>query len=161
MDVPPSRYKVVEEGRRLVVLDRWNGNAPVAGHIPPPKSGADTPPATVEQARAALRPNPMRPQAGAPDPTAFTLTTHPWFDNKAPRKIRLAGLGQGKLLVAAMVFAMLAIVASVLIGWPALFVAGFFLIQPKTRSGIRTMLTALLDSLGEEAGQAAAPPSTG
>ena len=159
MDVPPSRYKVVEEGRRLVVLDRWNGNAPVAGHNPPPTLGADSPPATVEQARAALRPGSgprptrTRPPAGAPDPTAFTLITRPWFDNKAPRSIRVDGPGQGKLVVAAMVFAMLAILAFVMIGWPTLFVAGFFLMQPKVRGSIRSGVTLLLDALGEPVGE--------
>jgi len=149
MDVPPSRYKVVEEGRRLVVRDTWNGNAPVTGHMPQPKLPSDSGrPATVEQARAALHKDRPRP-AAAPDPTVFILTTHPWFDDRAPRQIRVEGKGQGALLVAIMVIGMLTVLAFVTIGWIMLLVAGFFLIQAKVRNAVRAGLTLLLDELGE------------
>jgi hypothetical protein len=143
MDVPPSRYKVVEQGRRLVVLDRWNGDAPVVGHVPQPKLPSDSArPASVEQARDAMR---------RPGPAGFTLKTERWFDDQAPRVIRVGEQGRGRLLMLA---AALLIVAVVLyfIGWMALLVAGFLLLQPRARSGLRVVVTELLTGLGERIG---------
>jgi hypothetical protein len=145
MDMPPTRYKVVEQGRRLVVLDSWNGDAPVTGHAP--RSDAAARPATVEQARAALRPRPRADRAGnAPAGASETvITTQPWFDAKGPRRIRIDASGQGQLLIAAMVAAMAAILLFVLTGWPLLLVAGFALAPPRVRAGLRLGVTAWLD----------------
>lgn len=144
MDMPPSRYKVVEQGRRLVVIDTWNGNVPVTGHLPVP--GETSRPATVEQARAALRPTRRQPgaDAGASAPETI-VTTQPWFDAKGPRRVRIGGSGQGQLLVAAMVAAMAVVLLLILQAWPVLFVAGFALAQPRVRGGLRQGVTAWLD----------------
>jgi hypothetical protein len=146
MDMPPSRYKVVEQGRRLVVLDSWNGDAPVTGHAP--RSDATPPPATVEQARAALhaRPRTADRAGNAPAGASETIiTTQSWFDAKGPRRIRIDASGQGQLLIVAMVAAMAVILLFVLTGWPLLLVAGFALAQPRVRAGLRQGVTAWLD----------------
>jgi hypothetical protein len=146
MDMPPSRYKVVEQGRRLVVLDSWNGDAPVTGHAA--RSDATPPPATVEQARAALRTRPRIPDRDRSPATGTAetiITTQPWYDAKGPRRIRIDASGQGQLLIAAMVAAMAVALLFVLSAWPLLFVAGVALAQPRVRAGLRQGVMAWLD----------------
>lgn len=143
MDMPPSRYKVVEHGRRLVVVDTWNGDRPVTRQ--PPRTN---PPLRVPlpQTLAALRPTPKsRPAdpAGIPD---TIVTTQRWFDSKGPRRVRLAAGAQGVLAVGAVFFAVIAIAVILSWGWPVLAVLGFFLAQNKVRAALRTGVTSWLDT---------------
>ena len=144
MDLPPSRYKVVEQGRRLVVIDTWNGNAPVTGHQPVPGEAAR--PATVEQARAALRPARRQPATAGADAPETVITTQPWFDSKGPRRVMLDGSSLGMLLVLLLVAGMAAALILLMWGWPALLVLGFILAQKQARAGLRAGATAWLDT---------------
>jgi hypothetical protein len=145
MDVPPSRYKVVEQGRRLVVIDTWNGDRPVTRQAP----RADSParPATPQQARAALRPA-QRKRAGnagmgVPD---TVITTQPWFDAKGPRQVKLNPSAQGLGLAVAIAGIAGTIYVLAMWGWPPLAVVAFFLAQKRVREGARAGATAWLDT---------------
>ena len=146
--MPPTRYRVIERGRRLIVIDNWSG-APVTG-LPREQQarvdrlikalGAPAPGAAPPQTP---RP-PLQPAPGAAgDPKV--LTTQPWLDDKAPRRVRVTQDGQGKLL--AVVFAAFFIVtlAYILFDWPGLVVLGFLIAQKGVRKAIRGALTSLLD----------------
>lgn len=122
--MPPSRYRVVEQGRRLVVIDTLRGEQPP---------------------RAA---RPRMPAAAAPRPGAAPrFTTSAFFDSKAPRTVVLddaAGKRLGGLVG-------LAITAVILCGvfvtlFPAgLFVAAFFLATPGARNALRRISTRVID----------------
>lgn len=65
---PPSRYRVVERGRRLEVVDTWDGGRPVAPLARPREDGG-------------MRP---RPPSGGPGPDGppakpSTGTTYAWI----------------------------------------------------------------------------------
>ncbi|MES2442692.1 MAG: hypothetical protein V4574_07660 [Pseudomonadota bacterium] len=156
MNLPPSRYKVVEQGRRLVVLDTWNGNTPVAGHGPRPELPAESArPATVEQARAALHPGrPPAPVAGPrPDPVgnaeAGVLVTQSWFDNEAPRRVRVEQDKLGMFAVAGVALLVFAVLLFSSFGWPALLVAAIIVAQKGTRSALRSGVTRWLNGLDQ------------
>src|SRR4051812_40167459 len=88
-DVPPSRWKVIERGRRLEVIDRLSGE-PVARHGLTTASAPTASPPTgraqdIGRALTALRPRQTRFDGGG------ELTTHPWYDDKGPRTLTLDG----------------------------------------------------------------------
>lgn len=152
MDMPSSRYKVVEQGRRLVVLDSWNGNAPVTGHVPAPVAKLSARPATVEQARATLRAHggehrspPAPPPAGAAEPGV--VVTQRWYDDKAPRRVRLRQSNAWAWIAVAVLFG--ALLAFVMFGWPVLLLAGFLIFQNGTRRAWRGALTKWLDGMDQ------------
>jgi hypothetical protein len=134
MDMPPTRYRVEERGRRLVVIDRATGNA-VSGRSPP------SAPPPVWRWRWGLK----RPQA-----TPDHFVTRLWFDDKAPRAIRLnfrtrAQLDQ--LRMGGAVVIALAVVLGVLF-WPWFPVLLVGLLAPqRARSQLRKGLTRWLDRL--------------
>lgn len=144
-DVPPSRYKVVERDRRLVVIDTLTGKpASAPGPIPP----AD------RQASAA--PPPDRPvmetePRGIDDRSgAQTLTTSPLYDLKAPRRIVMDDRFNekiGKAIGGWLIAAFFAFTIAFLF-FPWLIVLPFVLaLQPKLRAGIRSWITARLDEV--------------
>jgi hypothetical protein len=145
MDAPSSRYKVVEQGRRLVVIDTWNGDRPVTRQAP--RSEAPTRPTTPRQASAALRPS-RQPRAGnAGAGMADTvIATQSWFDAKGPRAVKLDAGAQALGLILLVVAGVAATVIILSWGWPALAVIGFFLAQKKVRAGLRAGVTAWLDT---------------
>jgi hypothetical protein len=146
MEVPPSRYRVVERGRRLVVLDSWNGDAPVV-RAPPPsldRPGAEPEP---DEIRTDLKVAALALRAGSARPI---LETRAWFDDKAPRRILLDTAKQGRaslLFVMVIVLGFLMIVA---IGWPVLLVLGWLLFTPALRKAMRRFTTRWLDRAGQE-----------
>jgi len=137
MDMPPSRYKVVEEGRRLVVVDRLTG-APVTRSEP---ARQERSPAPRHEPPMSSAPQQMPIQNGA----AATMTTQAWFDNKAPRQIRLGENGQSGLIFAAVVLLFFASVFYVFFGLPGLFVG--VVILANIRKGVRGGITKWLDGL--------------
>lgn len=171
MDVPPSRYRVIEKDRRLVVIDTHNGNAQVTGAAvqPPPTSRRLDRPAP---SLAAPRPRPQRERAPGPRVTQEDiaadvrraaqavrsgaaqpiLETQSWFDNKGPRRILLKpnSSGSGGVILAALLIFLT--VGIFLIGWPLIFVLGFLILQPGTRKALRGGMTAWLDGAGEDLG---------
>lgn len=150
MDAPGTRYKVVERGRRLEVIDTWNNNAPVkpirAEAAPPPRDDAR---GAIEQMRA-----PRLDQRGG-----RMLNTKPWYDAKAPRTILLNEHGEAKmkgLRVVAMVMLAIGGVLAFLF-WPLLFIVPFVVMNGETRKSLRKASTKYLDEIN----QPAAPPSAG
>ncbi|NML08211.1 hypothetical protein [Sphingomonas sp. G-3-2-10] len=162
MDMPPTRYRVVEQGRRLVVIDNWTGQP--AQHM----MRATEPPrfderrrTTIEQASASLRapPPPPRPVTrqgvgtgaglGGPD---WILSTQSWFDDEGPRRIRIAPGGQGQLTILLGIAVAVAIFAIFFLGWILLPLAFFALLQSGTRKALRSGITVWLTGLGEEVG---------
>jgi len=144
-DAPPGRYKVVERGRRLVVIDMRTGK-----------------PATREP--APVTPSAPRPQAAPIESTAprsvddrsgaAILRTNRLYDLKAPREIVMTQAFSDRLsraiggwLIGALVFAVVATLFFPLL-W---LVPVVILFQPKTRAAFRNWMTARLD----EASQAA------
>lgn len=175
MDVPPSRYRVVEKDRRLVVLDTYNGNMPVTGTVvPPPAPPARmrldrasprmaapararldrheaAEPVTQDDIAADVRRAAQAVRSGTAQPI---LTTLAWFDNKGPRRILLNPNSSGSGGVILAVIAIFLMAGIFLIGWPLVVVLGFILLQPGTRKGLRSAITAWLDGAGEDLGPA-------
>ena len=145
MDAPPTRYKIVERGRRLEVVDTWNGNAPVRTFQDPaaaPARSSDAG-AAVESMRAA-----RLDQRGR-----TVLNTAAWYDAKGPRAITLSEQGKANLQ-AVRVFAVLALIVAALAAylfWPFFLVLPFVLINGETRKSLRNGAARFLDGLGQAA----------
>jgi hypothetical protein len=142
MDMPPSRYKVVEEGRRLVVVDRLTGER-VRQHVHEMPDKLELPPARVIE--GAPDPSPRPRLAG----TGTVFTTQSWYDDKAPRALVMSDTGFTTLLVAGVVLFALGLLAFTFLGFFALFVAGFLTLQKGSRAALRRGVTAWLDTLDQ------------
>lgn len=132
MDMPPSRYRVEERGRRLVVIDRKTGREVSHTKTPlPPAGGVGG--GDGSQKRRGLRraPPPSPPASGRgaqawrfgiqrPKATPDSFVTRSWFDAKAPRAIKLNYTAHSRL-------ATLRFGGAILI---ALLVTGSFLFWP-------------------------------
>ena len=129
---PPSRYRVVEQGRRLVVIDTRAGESAIRDRAPAVQDAA-----------------PLGPERIAFDGRAV-LVTRPIYDDKAPRRLvldegtarwlenaRSIAIGVAVLAVVAAIFVP-SIIAVLVIGSVALA-------NPKTRAGLRKPITAWLD----------------
>jgi hypothetical protein len=145
MDMPPTRYRVVEQGRRLIVIDTQAGRS-------------STPPAFVSRREVfAGRPNSLegpRPEPGKAEPRGryaggegFSFVTARWYDGEGPRRIRLDPDGTTQLIAVLLISLVVAGFFVTLIGWPVLLVLGFLAFNPKVRTGLgkvgATWLTAL------------------
>lgn len=140
-DAPPSRYRVVERGRRLVVIDNLTGQP----------ATRDTPVRAAQSLMPARRPIEAAAPSGVDDRIgAAVLTTSRLYDAKGPRRIRLDDRLNKAVggWVAALVIA-----ATVLtVFFPFLWIGVLFaLFQPKLRGGIRTWITAQLDKSDQAA----------
>ena len=134
--VPPSRYRVVEKRRRLVVIDTLTGETAT-------RAMPATPP-RPEQVSLARR-LPTGPQQTSFDGRAV-LDTHSSYDLKAPRTIHLdpgATAFLGWLKIGAAVGAALFVAAVIFQPW--LFALIFVVLQPVNRSRARTRITRWLD----------------
>lgn len=145
-EVPPSRYKVVERDRRLVVIDTLTGKPASAPGPIPPAAGRDHPaPPPVERTVTEAEPRGIDDRSGAQ-----ILTTSPLYDLKAPRRIvvgdrfneKIGGAIGGWLIAAFVAFSI------AFLFFPWLIVLPFVLaLQPKLRAGIRKWITARLDEV--------------
>jgi hypothetical protein len=136
MKPPPTRYRVVEKGRRLVVIDTLTGS-PVQEH---PASGVPSSPPV------------QRSPAGVDDGSVFT--TQPWYDEKAPRTVRLnyAARQQIKNLRFAVAVVVAVLVALTFLFWPYFPILLFvLLVQPKLRKQARGGATSWIDGLDQAA----------
>ena len=146
MDMPPSRYRVVERGRRLVVLDSWNGDAPVE-RAPPPSPDAPGAELEPDEIRTDLKVAALALRAGSAQPI---LETRAWFDDKAPRRILLDPAKQGRASLLFVMVIVLGFLMLVAIGWPVLLVLGWLLFTPAVRKAARRFTTRWLDRAGQE-----------
>ncbi|OYY90388.1 MAG: hypothetical protein B7Y45_07110 [Sphingomonas sp. 28-66-16] len=132
---PPSRYRVIERDRRLVVIDDWA------------EGGADKRLSAPSAMDAASRP------VGKAKRIAFDgrsrFTTHRLFDAKAPRTIVLdpgsAATIERLKLVAGVVVAILVFLA---VTAPYLLLPLVLLLQRRPRARIRSAITGWLDRAG-------------
>jgi len=124
---PPSRYRIVERDRRLVVIDTWQD-----GTQPP-----DTPQ------------HPNSPFRRIAFDGRATLTTHALYDSKGPRTIMLDP-GSAATLKGIRIALILAVPAIAIAAWfaPILIVAPIVLLQRGARARLRAAATAWLDRAG-------------
>lgn len=130
MEPPRPRYRVVEQGRRLVVIDTLTGAPAVRPQPQPSGEGATA--------------------ATGPERTAFdgrsTLVTRSFYDDKAPRTLTLdpgatALIEKGRSgLIAIGLF--LAVVA---VAFPWLLLFPLLLIDRRVRAALRAPVTRWLD----------------
>jgi hypothetical protein len=131
---PPSRYKVVERGRRLEVIDTRTGK-PAAPGIAPSPSGQGG----------------GKPGAGIDD---GTFTTRRWYDAKAPRTIRLNFVTRRRLDSLRFGIAIAVAIWVVLSVWLWPFVPVFTLAAlatPGGRKALRDAVTRFVNSLDQAA----------
>lgn len=140
MDMPPTRYRIVERGRRLEVIDTWTGEP-------------------AERPSAKRRTSPMLRRLGSGDGTRFT--TSALYDAKGPRTLKLdyAATARLKRLRFAVAFGVAITVALAFWLWWAIPFAVLAVFNPRVREGIRAGITRYLDGFDQAA--AAAPPSSG
>ena len=134
-DMPPTRFRVVERGRRLEVIDTQAGKAPPARRAGPQR------PSDQSIARFKL-PERLRFDGGG------VWTTDGLYDAKGPRtltldagamqKLRYAGAG---LVAVVIVWALLGFAIPVIWGAPLL------LLNPKARETARQQVTGFIDGL--------------
>lgn len=135
---PPPRYRVVEQGRRLVVIDTLTGT-PAARPAPD-----------------AAAPVPKLPRA--PEPTDFggrsTLVTHPLYDDRAPRTLELDEAATQTVATLRMVALGAAVAFAIgVVFAPWLIMVPIALVNPRTRAALRAPVTRWLDRFdGERAG---------
>ncbi|MBB5711213.1 hypothetical protein [Sphingomonas xinjiangensis] len=142
---PPSRYKVVERGRRLEVIDTRTGERATSHHAPPPLSGGES----LFPSMRRLRPSP--PAAGTAGLDADTFVTKSFYDARAPRTIRINDVTRRRLdgvrFGGAIIIALL--VAFAFLFWPlALGVFGF-LLSDKVRTRLHAASTRFVDTLDQ------------
>ncbi|MBS0283626.1 MAG: hypothetical protein JSS15_04320 [Proteobacteria bacterium] len=131
MEPPPSRYRVVERGRRLEVIDTRATAAPAARSAPATASSslAGTPPARSSAA------------------TGRSLTTMRLYDEKAPRIVRLDAAGAatlGRMRLLALVIAMAWLLATIWQPWFGVLPL-FLLARNGLGATIRRRVTRWLD----------------
>jgi hypothetical protein len=162
MDMPPTRYRVVEKGRRLIVIDRLRGER-IESRI------VDTPEGRSPR-RIEARDRPMSAPVSAPSParraeprrlagsgtqtgSGMVVSTQRWFDDRGPRRIRVDTDGEGKLAIAAVgaaVMAVLTIVLLIATGWIALPILALVAFQSGPRKAVRSRITGWLTGLGDQ-----------
>lgn len=147
--VPPSRYKVVERGRRLVVIDSRTGQ-PTARE-PQPGDAAPTMPAQRDAPRPVERDT--APRVDDRSGSAI-FTTSRLYDLKGPRRIVMTDAVGNALSRAAAKWAVgivaFIVVAMILPFLWVLPVVGLF--QPKIRAALRQRTTRLIDEAAQVAG---------
>jgi len=159
MQPPPPRYKVVERGRRLEVIDTRTGKPASSVPLPPAggvKGGAigrgrdgdltGPPPAPPASGRGA--------KAGSAGIDTDVFVTRRWFDDKAPRSIRMNYANRARLLNlrwgAAIAVALLVVLSFLF--WPLAVMLVFALIfGPKLRAQLRVVSTRWLDGFDQAA----------
>lgn len=135
-DMPPTRFRVVERGRRLEVIDTQAGKSPPAQRTPTPRPIA----------------SPSKPRFQLPEKLRFdgggSWATDSFYDAKGPRtltldtgamqKLRYAGAG---LVAMVVIWVLLAFAIPIVWGAPLL------LFNSKSRETVRDQVTAFLDGL--------------
>lgn len=144
---PPSRYKVVERGRRLEVIDTRTGERASSHNAPLPLSGGDG----IFLTRRRVPPS--RPAGGTAGMDADTFVTKAFYDAKAPRTIRMNFVTRKRLdgvrFGGAIVIAVM--VALAFLFWPLAIAAVGLLFNPKVRRQLRAASTRFVDTLDQAA----------
>jgi len=158
MDMPPSRYRVEERGRRLVVIDRKTGREvshtksplPLAGGV----GGGDGSQKRREPAPAASGRGAQGWKFGLKQARATpdSFVTRSWFDAKAPRTIKLNYTAHARLATlrfgGAILIALL--VTGTFLFWPWFpFTLAAVLTPQKTRERLRAASTRWIDGFDQ------------
>lgn len=140
-EAPPGRYRVVERGRRLVVIDTRTGQP--AARAPAPGAAPAIPPRPPGAAVESTAPRTIDDRSGA-----SILRTSRFYDLKGPREIVMTEgfsnrlrRAMGGWLIGGFVFA----VVATLFFPPLWLMPVAILTQPKARAAFRTWMTARLD----------------
>lgn len=144
-DVPPSRYKVVERDRRLVVIDTLTGKPASAPGPIPPAERQDHPPSPIERPVTEDEPRRIDDRSGAQ-----ILTTTRLYDLKAPRQIVMGDRFNEKIgkAIGGWLIALFFAFTIAFLFFPWLIVVPFVLaLQPKVRAATRQWITARLDEV--------------
>lgn len=156
MRPPPTRYKIVERGRRLEVIDTWSGER-VSSPSPCPLAGGsrsddlrDRRPDDLSAPPASTK----TPRAGTAGLDSDTFVTRGWYDDKAPRTIRLNFVNRARLTNLRYGFAV-AIALLVVLAfwfWPfALILVFAVTVNPKLRTQLRASITKWIDGFDQAA----------
>lgn len=149
MRPPPTRYKVVERGRRLEVIDTLTGEPVSRPSVPLPLSGGIRGP----DAGTAPR-DPAASSGGSAGIDSGMFVTKRWYDDKAPRAIRInrAARAQFTNLRFSIAIAVALLVVMGFLFWPFLVILAFLLgTGPKLRAQLRAASTRWLDRLDQAA----------
>ena len=145
-DAPPSRYRVVERGRRLVVIDNHSGRPVNHEH---PVVAAEPNADRSKPALPTMQPKP----GGVPGLTMDergkqVITTSRLIDDKGPRRITVTGDAErlfGNLTSMALGGVVVFVVLAILF-WPVVF-APFALAYQPVRAAARRALTGWFDRM--------------
>ena len=155
MDMPPSRYRVVEQGRRLVVIDTLAGEAV----HPIPRSVPEMPGETRRRMEAPRPQDRPAPRARTPEPAGryaggegFSFVTARWYDDEGPRRIRLNLDGQAQLFTVLLVLLGITAFFAVLFSWMLIFPLAFVLFNPKARGALRAAATTAITAVDKSEG---------
>jgi len=139
---PPPRYRVVERGRRLEVIDTWANTRPAAQAIPEP--GA--------RPRDLAAPPPSSGAAAAARKLGKTsFRTQAWYDDKGPRELLLDTGGERQIDIArnGLALALVILVLAGIFWWWFLVPVFFFLFSKQGRTAARAAVTRWLDRLDQ------------
>jgi hypothetical protein len=154
MRPPPTRYKVVERGRRLEVIDTWTGQS-ASSSVPLPLAGVrggdfGTAPRDLSAPPASGR----HAQTCSAGLDSGTFVTRRWYDDKAPRTIRMNYSSRARLnnLRYGIAVAVALLVVLAFLFWPlALVLVVAVTMNPKIRMQIRAGITRWIDGFDQAA----------
>ena len=165
MNMPPTRFRVVERGRRLEVIDTATGRAvgdrlratPAA---PAGRARRDDPPLLLDRTVDGRAPSTRTP-GGLPRATRFdgtvSFTTRAFYDDHAPRTVTLDPARATTLRWSAFGLRLLLIVTPALLlmlawsSFPLLVVLAAVAFNPKVRERVRAGVTSLIDRYADPA----------
>ena len=161
--MPPTRFRVVERGRRLEVIDTATGQR--LGGGPRSRRATSSLDATGKDAplmldqvvgRATVPRTSSAPKAGAlPRATRFDgtvgFTTRAFYDDRAPRTVTLDP-ARAKIVRAAAFAALVLLIVTpallLMLAWssfPLLIMLAAVAFNPKVRARVRGVVTSLID----------------
>ncbi|MFA5963905.1 MAG: hypothetical protein WC804_07800 [Sphingomonas sp.] len=154
MRPPPSRYRVIERGGRLIVIDNWakGGETQLVERVAtsrrPVSPPRHAPRGMMPPARDGLLPRLVRvATVGAVDPQGRPFwTTARWYDTKGPRSFALGRAGVQRLghgLLGLMALALAALIGLFVIGFPMIVILGALVAT--LRNNFSTFVTNWVD----------------
>ncbi|MBX3593695.1 hypothetical protein [Sphingomonas sp.] len=151
--MPPSRYRVIEKDRRLIVIDTETGQQVTHG-------GPVAPAAPTRDRAPAGDPLSRRTRTVDDRSGSGVIRTSRLYDDKGPRDIVVGPNGTGMLGSGAAVAMIVGVVfVGIAIAFPAiLLVPALLFVNPKARKAIRSAVTVWLDSIDQAGGS---PDSAG
>ncbi len=158
MRPPPSRYRVIERGGRLIVIDNWAkrdaspvGDAPTTSRAPRAPTGR-APAGTMPSAPdGPLQRLVSLATIGAVDPEGrpFWVTAR-WYDAKGPRAFALGPAGVRRLggaLLGMLAFALAVLVGFFVVGVPMILILGALVAT--TGNTLATAVTRWIDGFAQ------------